>query len=70
MTSANQPKGNNSLTDGKAPTGCMAIRTWKRVQREAGRWQEMETKSDMIAKKVVRSSNWKGASKTPSEFSG
>ncbi|KAI1099602.1 hypothetical protein F4804DRAFT_337071 [Jackrogersella minutella] len=61
MTLTNQPEGIDSLVDGKAPTGTMAVRTRWRVRGDGGLLEEeIEIDSNMITKKMVKGNIEKG----------
>ncbi|KAI0896114.1 hypothetical protein F4806DRAFT_466246 [Annulohypoxylon nitens] len=61
LTLTNHAEGVDSLVDGKAPTGTMAIRTRWRVRGEAGLLEEeIEIDSNIITKKMVKGNIEKG----------
>ncbi|KAI1397842.1 hypothetical protein F4819DRAFT_490183 [Hypoxylon fuscum] len=64
LTLTNKPDGIDSLVEGKAPTGTMAIKTrWRvRSDAEAGNVldEEVEIDSNMITKKIIKSNIEKG----------
>ncbi|KAI1214760.1 uncharacterized protein F4807DRAFT_455211 [Annulohypoxylon truncatum] len=61
LTLTNREEGIDSLVDGKAPTGTMAVRTRWRVRGDAGMLEEeIEIDSNMITKKMVKGNIEKG----------
>ncbi|KAI1089158.1 hypothetical protein F5B19DRAFT_495688 [Rostrohypoxylon terebratum] len=61
LTLTNHAEGLDSLVDGKAPTGTVAVRTRWRVRGEPGTLEEeIEIDSNMLTKKMVKGNIEKG----------
>ncbi|KAI2463457.1 hypothetical protein F4781DRAFT_124551 [Annulohypoxylon bovei var. microspora] len=61
LTLTNHEEGIDSLVDGKAPTGTMAVRTRWRVKAETGLLEEeIEIDSNIITKKMIKGNIEKG----------